>query len=110
MIFRKVKNLNYCILANNNLLCYDNENKIKLIIMKVNLNEARKKLSALLKNIEKEEVIILKHGKEVARIVLVKKVPKTKKLPSLKKFRATIQSKGVPLSKEIIKERNVSRY
>ncbi|MHB2151118.1 type II toxin-antitoxin system Phd/YefM family antitoxin [Calditrichota bacterium LG25] len=78
--------------------------------MEINLNEARKRLSSLLKNIEKEEIIILKHGKAVARIVPVKQASKTKKLPSLKKFRANIHRKGEPLSNEIIEERNASRY
>jgi prevent-host-death family protein len=60
--------------------------------MKINVNEARSKLSSLLDRVEEgEEVIITRHGKEVAR--LIRPNDNIKKLPSLKGFRSSIKIK-----------------
>ncbi|MGA1863992.1 MAG: type II toxin-antitoxin system Phd/YefM family antitoxin [bacterium] len=77
--------------------------------MKINVKEARSKLSSLLDRVEEgEEVIITRHGKEVAR--LIRSNDNIKKLPSLKKFRSSIQIKTSPLSDTVIKARKKERY
>jgi prevent-host-death family protein len=77
--------------------------------MEISAKEARERLSDLLKRAEKgEEVMLLRRGKKVARLVPVKKVQKT--LPSLKKFRASIRIKGQPLSMAVLKNREEERF
>ena len=77
--------------------------------MKINVKEARSKLSSLLDRVEAgEEVIITRHGKEVARLLRPNKT--VKKLPSLKEFRSSIKIKGNPLSDTVIQERKKERY
>ncbi len=77
--------------------------------MKINVREARKNFSSLLASAEQgEEIVILKHGKEIARLVPPVIVPK--KLPSMKAFRGTIKVEGKPLSRVIIEEREGARY
>lgn len=77
--------------------------------MKINVKEARSKLSSLLDRVEEgEEVIITRHGKEVARLVRLN--DKIKKLPSLKGFRSSIKIKTKPLSDMVIQERKKGRY
>ena len=72
--------------------------------MKINVKEARSKLSSLLNRVEeREEVVITKHGKEVARLVKPHKY--TKKLPSLKDFRSSVKIQGDSLSTIITQER-----
>jgi len=77
--------------------------------MEVSISEARGKFHSILARVEKgEEIIILRHGKEVARIV----PPKTesKPFPSLKDFRASIRVSGEPLSSTVVTMRNEERY
>jgi len=77
--------------------------------MKINVKEARSKLSSLLDRVEEgEEVIITRHGKEIAR--LVKPHDDIKKLPSLKGFRSSIKITRGPLSAAVIQEREKGRY
>lgn len=77
--------------------------------MEISAKEARERLSDLLKRAEKgEEIMLLRRGKKVARLVPVKKVQKT--LPSLKKFRASIRIKGQPLSMAVLKNREEERF
>jgi len=77
--------------------------------MKINVKEARTKLSFLLDCVEEgEEVIITRHGKDVACLVSPKNT--TNKLPSLKKFRFSIGIKGDPMSEMVIRERKKERY
>ena len=77
--------------------------------MKINAKEARDKLSSLLDRVEEgEEIIITRHGKEVAR--LVKPHKKSKKLPPLDQFRSSIKIKGEPLSTTVIKGREKDPY
>ena len=77
--------------------------------MEISAKEARARLSDLLKRAEKgEEVLLLRRGKKVARLVPVKKVQKT--LPSLKEFRASIRIKGQPLSMAVLKNREEERF
>ncbi len=77
--------------------------------MEVSAKEARMRLSDLLKRAERgEEVLLVRRGKKVARLVPARKVEKT--LPSLKEFRASIRMKGRPLSKAVIREREEERF
>ena len=57
---------------------------------------------------EGAEVILTRRGIEVA--YLVPSAGKTKRLPSLKKFRAAIKLSGKPLSETISEGRHEERY
>jgi len=77
--------------------------------MEVNVKEARKKISSLLDRTQKgEEVVIVRRGKKVARLVAVGDAGK--RLPDLRTFRASIAVKGVPLSRSVIQGRSEERY
>ena len=76
----------------------------------ISIKKARSELSSLLRRVEKgEEVIILRRGKEVARLVPAKGA-RTRLLPSLKEFRASIRVKGEPLSRTVVRMRGEERY
>ena len=75
----------------------------------VTVKEARKKISALLDKTEKgEDVLILRRGKKVARLVPVG--DGEKRLPDLSVFRESITIKGDALSQTVIDGRNAERY
>ena len=77
--------------------------------MKINVKEARSKLSSLLDQVETgDEVVILRRGKEVARLVSPK--AKTDLLPSLKDFRDSIRITGKSLSNAVMYGRKKERY
>jgi len=77
--------------------------------MEVNVKDARSKLSSLLDQVEDGcEVIILRHGKEVAR--LVPPCGEGKPLPSLKGFRSSIDVRGRSMSSLVIQARDEERY
>ena len=77
--------------------------------MEVNVKEARNKISALLDLTQKgEEILILRRGKKVARLVPV--ANSEKRLPDLSNFRASIALHGDSLSQTIINGRNEERY
>ncbi len=77
--------------------------------MEINVKDARSRLSSLLDRVELgDEVIILRRGKEVAR--LVPPEGEGKPLPSLKEFRASIRIIGEPLIDTVIQERQEERY
>lgn len=77
--------------------------------MEVSVKEARKKISALLDVTQKGgEVLILRRGKRVARLVPVDR--SLKRLPDLSTFRASISLQGEPLSREVIQSRKAERY
>jgi prevent-host-death family protein len=77
--------------------------------MKVNVKDARSRLSFLLDQVEKGgEVVILRRGKEVARLVPTR--GEAKPLPSLKDFRSSIKIAGEPLSSVVIQGRDEERY
>lgn len=62
-------------------------------MVKISLREARVRLPELLDRAEHgEEVVVVRHGKPVARIVPVECA--AKKLPSLRDFRASIGPSG----------------
>jgi prevent-host-death family protein len=77
--------------------------------MQINAKEARGKLSSLLKKVEKgDEIVVLRRGKQVARLVPFQR--KQQHLPQLREFRASIKVKGRPLSAAIIHGREEERY
>lgn len=77
--------------------------------MEINVKEARSKFSSLLNQVEGgEEVIIRRRGKEVARMVPPGGVGK--RLPSLRKFRAALRTRGEPLSATVKRGRTEERY
>jgi len=77
--------------------------------MEINVKEARNKLSSLLDRVEEgAEVILLRRGKEVAR--LVPPSGKGRRLPSLRDFRLSIKLQGSPLSETVIQDRQEERY
>jgi prevent-host-death family protein len=77
--------------------------------MEINAKQARAKLSSLLKKVEKGgEVVLLRRGKRIARLVPAGR--QQVRLPSLKEFRASIRIKGEPLSIGIIRGREKERF
>lgn len=77
--------------------------------MQINVKEARSKFSALLDLVaDGEEIVLLRRGKEVAR--LTPPPDSGKRLPSLEKLRSSIRIKGDHLSEAVIKSRQEERY
>lgn len=77
--------------------------------MEVNVKEARSKISALLDKVQQgEEVIILRRGKRIARLVPI--TSSAKKLPDLTAFRSSMSVKGKSLSQTVVQEREEERY
>ena len=77
--------------------------------MEVNVKEARDKISKLLdRTLKGEEILILRRGKKVARLVPATNAEK--RLPDLSNFRASIKIKGDSLSRTVIDDRNTERY
>jgi prevent-host-death family protein len=77
--------------------------------VEINAKEARGKLSSLLKKVEKgDEIVVVRRGKQVARIVPLR--GQERSLPSLSKFRASIKIKGKPLSAAVSHSREEARY
>jgi len=76
----------------------------------VNLKEARRRLSELVRAAEHgETVVVTRRGKRVARIAPVEEKAKNR-LPDLSEFRASIKVKGRPLSETVIALRREARY
>ncbi len=72
---------------------------------KVNVREAREQLPDLLDRVEHgEEVIVVRRGKPVARLVPVEHM--AKRLPSLSSFRQSIGSKGTSSVDLVRRERD----
>lgn len=77
-------------------------------MVRISIDEAQD-LQALIEQVEAgEEVVILRDGKEVARLVSAKH--EAKRFPDLSEFRASIKLKGEPLSETVIRERREARY
>jgi len=77
--------------------------------MEVNVKEARAKISSLLDRTQKgEEVVIVRRGKRVARLVAVGDTDK--RLPDLRTFRNSISLKSEALSGAVIQGRSEERY
>ncbi len=74
----------------------------------ISVRDARATLPTLLKQVAAgEEIVILRYGKAVAR--LVPPARKRKPLPDLSAFRASLQVKGEPISTTIITGRREER-
>jgi len=77
--------------------------------MEISVKEARNKISSLLDRTQKgEEILILRRGKKVAKLVPAK--ASEKRLPDLTDFRASIGVKGAALSQTVIESRHEDRY
>ena len=77
--------------------------------MEISAREARKRISTLLDLAQKgEEVVILRRGKRVARLVPAENSKRG--LPDLTDFRASIAVKGEALSRAVVDTRNQERY
>jgi prevent-host-death family protein len=77
--------------------------------VEISAKQARRDLSTLLKQVEKgDEVVVLRRGKQVARIVPLR--GQERYLPSLSEFRASIKIKGKTLSKVVSHAREEVRY
>jgi len=77
--------------------------------MEVNAKDARNQISSLLDRIQAgEEILIVRRGKKVARLVPVS--GPEKRLPDLSRFRASIKVKGGSLSQDVIEGRGMERY
>lgn len=75
----------------------------------VNVREARQKLKQLLDAVEVgDEVVVVRRGKQVARLVPAGR-PRGP-LPDLSALRRTIRVAGRPLSREVIRTRKEARY
>lgn len=75
----------------------------------VSVRDARAQLPTLLNRVAAgEEVVILRRGKEVAR--LVPPARKMRRLPDLTEFRAALRVTGEPLSETIIAGRREERF
>ena len=73
----------------------------------VPLYEVKNRLSRYLRLAEKEEIIITRHGKKVAKMIR----PHTENnLPNLNNFRSSIKIDGKPMSQEVIDARREERY
>ena len=77
--------------------------------MEISVKEVRNKISALLDRTQKgEEILILRRGKKVAK--LVPAAASEKRLPDLSDFRASIVVKGVALGQTVVEARDTERY
>jgi prevent-host-death family protein len=77
--------------------------------MEVNVKEARRKISSLLDRTQRgEEVVILRRGKRIARLVPIGNTER--RFPDLGSFRKSISLKGKALSRTVIQGRNEERY
>jgi prevent-host-death family protein len=87
----------------------EKDQSLRSKIMEVNVKEARTKISFLLDRTEMgEEVVIIRRGKRIARLVSVGDV--CKRLPDLRGFRNSILVKGKSLSAAVIQGREEERY
>ena len=76
-------------------------------VKSVNVKTARSGLRRLLEDVRSgEEVVILKRGKQVARLL---PPDGPRRLPSLREFRSSIRVRGGPVSAQVIAERR-QRY
>jgi len=77
--------------------------------MEINVKEARGKIGSLIDRAKAgDEIIILRRGKQVARLVPMQNEKKI--LPALKDFRASIRVSGESLSTMIVSQRNEELY
>jgi prevent-host-death family protein len=78
-------------------------------VSRVSVKQARENFRALLDRVvQGDEVVILRRGKEVARLVPPRR--ELRRLPSLEAFRKSIGVKGKSLSAEVVRGRREERY
>lgn len=78
-------------------------------MQRVSVRDARSHLRSIMNRVSAgEEVIILRRGKEVARISPPAR--KSLRLPDLADFRASIRVKGEPMSVTVARARKEARY
>ena len=76
---------------------------------RVNIRQARQSLRHLLDQVQAgDEVVLLRRGVEVAR--LVRPQPRTATLPDLSGLRASVKVRGAALSRDIRAARRSSRF
>jgi prevent-host-death family protein len=74
-------------------------------MLKVNMKEARRRFREVLDRVERgEDVIVMRRGKSVAKIVPVDE--KRRRLPRLNDFRRSIGPKGTPSVRLIREDRD----
>ncbi|MGM0681272.1 MAG: type II toxin-antitoxin system Phd/YefM family antitoxin [Thermodesulfobacteriota bacterium] len=77
--------------------------------MEISVKDARSRFSSLLDMVQSgDEVVILRRGKEVARLVPPRK--REKFLPDLNSFRNSLKLSGDPLSTTVISDRERERF
>ncbi len=77
--------------------------------MEVNVKEARANISTLLdKTLNGEEIMIVRRGKKVARLVPLDN--DLKRLPDLSDFRNSIIRQGKSLGQAVLDNRNEERF
>ena len=77
--------------------------------MEINFEEVKSRMGSLLDRSKKgEEVVIVRSGRRIARLVPVSS--SEKRLPDLKDFRDSITVKGSTLGSAVIQGRNEERY
>ena len=75
----------------------------------VSVAEARRRLKALLDEVSAgHEVSVVRRGREVARLVPPNR--RTRRLPVLSSFRASIRVTGEPVSRSVVRARREARY
>lgn len=76
---------------------------------RVSVKELRESLRTYVERAEAgEEIVILKRGKEVARLAPPER--KGGKFPDLTEFRASIEVRGEPMSETVIRQRREARF
>ncbi len=77
--------------------------------MEINLKEAKLKMGSLLDRSQMgEEVVIMRRGKRIAKLIPVSNT--SKRLPDLHSFRNSIKVKGNSLGSAVVEGRNEERY
>lgn len=77
---------------------------------RVNIREARRRLTAIVDAAERgESTLITRRGRQVATVQPVV-TGRGRRLPDLSAFRASIKTKGKPVSQIVIEERRRARY
>jgi prevent-host-death family protein len=75
----------------------------------IGVRELRRNLSAVLSAIAQgEEVVVIRHGEPVARLIPPERV--APRLPSMKALRDSVRVRGAPLSEEVVAEREAARF
>jgi prevent-host-death family protein len=77
----------------------------------VGIKEMRENLREYLDRAEAgEEIVVLRRGKEVARIVPPRRESEPERFPDLTEFRKSIKLRGESVSETIIRMRRETRY